>query len=343
MNAKDRRVLHITNGDAVAKTLGRSRLDGKLLPWRDALHDGPVPAGLALDELSRVRARFVSGELGAGSFDDVLKQFVERDTSLRAFRRFDEVVLWFEHDLYDQLQLIQLLHWFALRATATTRLTLISVGEYPGVEPFHGLGQLDAEQLARLWDSRREISPQQLALGDRAWEAFCSERPLRIQQLLGEELSALPFLRAALLRHLEQFPSTREGLSRTERQILVALEEGHHELGALFRRTQHELEERPFMGDTSFLLHVGFLHAGEPLLEFEDGQGPRTRDGELSADCWTRRLRLTEPGRKVLGGQVDRLRYQDVDRWLGGVHLEGEPAWRWAHRGHELIGQPRGG
>jgi hypothetical protein len=334
-------VLHITNGDVVADGLRAGPLPGEVLPWRDALHDGPVPGGLALDELSRVRARFVAAELALEPFEEVLREFEERDAQLRRFRRFDEVALWFEHDLYDQLQLIQLLHWFALRASAGTRLSLVCIGEYPGIRPFHGLGQLDAEQLAGLWDERREITTAQLALGDRAWESFCSERPQRIQELLREELSLLPFLRAALLRHLEQFPSTREGLSRTERQILEALQEERLDLQALFRQTQYEREERPFMGDAGFLLYVGFLTLGEPLIEFEDGRGWERRTDAVE-ELWSRRVRLSEPGRRVLSGQVDRTRYQPVDRWLGGVHLEGEPAWRWGHRKHEIISQARG-
>ena len=251
-------ILHVTNGDVVAELIRQCGLPGEVLPWRDALHDGPVPGGLSLQELSRVRARFVAEQLESGPYERVAREFEARDERLKAFRRCREVTLWFEHDLYDQLQLIQLLHWFALRDAAATRLCLICIGEYSGVKPFHGLGQLTPQQLAGLHDTRHELSGAELTLGDRAWNAFSSARPLQLQELLREDVSPLPFLRAALLRHFEQFPSTRDGLARSERQILETLATERIELGAVFRRSQIDSEERPFMGDAAFLLHLGF-------------------------------------------------------------------------------------
>src|SRR6185369_11209179 len=105
-------MLHITNGDTAVQTLESGGVAGDILPWRDVLHDGPVPADLSLDELSRVRARFIA-DCGWGEFEDVVADFESRDRTLTSFGDHGEVTLWFEHDLYDQLQLIQLLDYFA--------------------------------------------------------------------------------------------------------------------------------------------------------------------------------------------------------------------------------------
>jgi hypothetical protein len=69
--------LHITNGDADANKVGEI-LGEDTLPWRDFLHDGPVRPGLLLEELSLVRARFISG-LGYGSYDSIQVAFQNRD------------------------------------------------------------------------------------------------------------------------------------------------------------------------------------------------------------------------------------------------------------------------
>jgi hypothetical protein len=50
-----------------------------------------------------------------------------------------------------------------------------------------------------------------------AWTAFRSPDPRNLETV---KIAALPFLAAALRRHLEEFPWTTDGLSRTERQIL---------------------------------------------------------------------------------------------------------------------------
>ncbi len=135
-------MLHITNGDSTAATLRASGIAGIVLPWRDILHEGPVPASLALPALSEVRARFLAGAGLAASFDATLTAFRERDAALAGFDQQDEVTLWFEHDLYDQLQLLQLLDWFAGRALGATRLSLICIGPFRGKARFGELGEL---------------------------------------------------------------------------------------------------------------------------------------------------------------------------------------------------------
>ena len=105
-------MLHVTNGDSAAGKLRAAGIPGAILPWRDVLHDGPVPAGLTLKQLSERRAAYL-GERGVAPADELLAGFRSRDARLEDCRTEDEVVLWFEHDLYDQLQLIQLLDWFA--------------------------------------------------------------------------------------------------------------------------------------------------------------------------------------------------------------------------------------
>ena len=96
-------MLHITNGSSVS--LPESGIGGEMLVWRDSLPDGPVPGGLDLDALTEVRADFLARFFGIAP-QQVLQDLEERNRSLRAWRNHDEVVLWFEHDLFDQLQLL---------------------------------------------------------------------------------------------------------------------------------------------------------------------------------------------------------------------------------------------
>ena len=288
-----------------------------------------VPGGLSLEELSAHRARYLASTPWTGTYDEVSADLARRDSMLKRFKLCDEVVLWFEHDLYDQLQLLQILHWFSLRDLGATSLGMICIDSYPGVEPFHGLGQLDSSQLAGLFPARRAVGRPELELARRGWEAFTADEPGELQRLVDDGCPALPFLGAALARMLEQYPSTRDGLSRTERQVLQSLKDGELGLRELFRASQLDLEERPFMGDAIFVVHVAVLGDGpRPLLRMVDDE-PVVGPGDAADDraYWERAVRLTDDGRKVLAGQVDRTRYQTFDRWLGGVHLEGAAHW----------------
>src|SRR6185436_8655477 len=139
-------MLHIHNGDASAGTAQKSSIPGEHLAWREALVCGPAPGGLSSDEFRSVRARHLSEAYGA----DIEKCDLElraQEESLAGFEDHEEVVLWFEHDLFCHIHLIYLLNWFAQRELGKTKLSLISIGEFPGVPGFHGLGQLNEKQL----------------------------------------------------------------------------------------------------------------------------------------------------------------------------------------------------
>lgn len=289
-------MLHLTNGDATATLLRQTGLTGTIVPWRDVLHLGPVRAGLALEAMSDARARFVAACRWA-PLTDALRQFGARDAALRSARR---VVLWFEHDLYDQLQLIQILATVAEQPD--TRAELIAIDAFPGVVPFRGLGQLSPAQLATLWPQRRPVGAGALALAARAWRAFTSPDPLALPGLVAGDLGALPFLRAALLRLLEEHPQAPDGLGRTDRQILRAVAAGHAQFDALFQICT-DMERAPFLGDTALRWHLDALIAApSPLV---------TRPP----------YRLTPAGRRVLDGEVDARVLNGLDRWIGGVHL----------------------
>lgn len=328
------RQLHITNGDSAVSIMQEAEIPGDCLPWRDVLHEGPVPSGLSLPELSRLRARFIAA-CGWASAQVASDMFVERDQALERFNEYDEVILWFEHDLYDQLQLLQLLDWFARQALNGTALCLINVGEY--------LGTLQPEQMRSLYGSQRPVTRRQLELGRRAWSAFCHDNPLRWQALLEREreVSVLPYLAAAIVRHLEQYPSVDNGLNRTEWQILTIVRDGEHRPGRIFNRNQ-ALDGAAFMGDTVFWRYLQGLVSSDPaLLALNDGR-PFELPGQYP---WPARfgeqlIHLTAAGAAVLEGEQDWLAIQPIDRWLGGVHLAGATTWRWDSARRRLSRRP---
>ncbi len=324
-------MLHITNGDSAGETLRQTDLPGEILTWKDILHEGPTPAGLSLEQMSKIRAQFIA-DSAFGTYDDVIADFMHRDSLLAQFAAHREVVLWFEHDLYDQLQLIQLLDWFSHQDLGATTISLICINAFPGIANFIGLGQLNSVQLRALYETRRPLTEIEFRLGSEAWKAYCSPDPTELEAFLRQDTSALPYLKAALLRHLEQFPALQSGLSRTERQILEVVASGVHKPFDIFRAAQ-EKEESPFMGDTPFWFHLFSLCAGKkPLLKRADGGTFSLPTGDHRDSAFRdQQLVLTDEGRKALAEQTDWIKInRGIDRWLGGVHLQGKNArWRW--------------
>jgi len=299
-------LLHVTNGDSTASTLRRTRLGGDVLAWRDVLHAGPVPAGSRRSVLA-ARAGFLAAA-GFGDAASLAASLEERDRQLVEALRAGEVVLWFEHDLYDQLQLVDVL---ALVGADGGAADLIVVGSFPGRPSFRGLGELSADELETLWPSRTPAAGETLGAAAAVWGALREPEPTALAGEARIERPGLPYLGAALRRLLAELPSPRDGLSATERHALEAIAGGATTRSAAFAAAQ-DLEEAPFLGDTWFLRELDVLATGaRPLVAAPGG------------------LRLTSDGERVLAGELDRVELLGVDRWVGGTHVTAGNVWRW--------------
>lgn len=314
-------MLHITNGDSVVGTFRQVRFPGSYLAWRDSLHDGPVPETATLSELSDVRARALAG-FGWGVYENLRAGFAERDRVLELSDKHEEIVLWFEHDLYDQLQLLQLLDWFGGNHNSAGKLSLIQIDAYPGVKPFYGLGQLSGPQLARLFPQRRPVTSSHLDAAREAWSAFRSGDPAALLQIAQQGSAALPFLGPALMRFAQEYPWTSDGLSRIERQVLRAAGAGKRKRQDIYFESR-KLEDVPW-GDSSVYLRLGGL-----------ASGPNPALVEIQKNEYA----ITDNGQKLLEGKADWITLRGgIDAWLGGVHLAGDqPGWRWDESQRTLV------
>lgn len=305
-------MLHVTNGDAAAEGIRSTGIDGETLVWRDVLHEGPVPAGADEAELREIRAGFLA-RCGWAERDAALADLVQRDGRIAAaLAAREEIVLWFEADLFDQLQLVQVLDRLA-RARRAPRLLAVETDDY--------LGVLSTPELVAAYARARVYGDAELDLGRAAWAAFRAEDPRGLQDLVAAGTAALPHLASALRRHLEQFPSARAGVSRSERQVLAALVDGPLAFDELFDLAQRG-EERRFLGDSVFRLYLERLATPEaPLVSSAD-------------ELWL----ITELGAEVLGGEVDWLSRAPLDRWLGGARLVApRRIWRWDETTASLV------
>lgn len=336
------KTLHITNGDCTSDILKKTSLEGDIIVYSDVLHEGPTPYGLEPEQWRKVRAQFFADQ-GWATYDDFMDYHTRLDDALAKFADYAEVILWLEHDLFDQLILIRLLDWFSKQDLSRTKLSLICIGEFPGIKRFIGLGQLTPDQIASLYGTQHPVSAEELDLAKQAWSAFCSKDPATLVQFISNlhcETSNLQFLKDALIRHLEQYPSVKNGLSKTEQSILKAVESGIHKRGEIFRKVQ-DMEERPFMGDTTFWSYLDNLLEGkEPLLRAGLGTLLATNLGDQPEEqkYLNQPLHLTPKGKEILQGKADFVNLNGINRWLGGVHLVGNQSpWRWDNIQKKLI------
>jgi hypothetical protein len=311
-------VLHVTNGDSTAASLLQTTLVERIVVWRDVLHEGPVP-DVADAQLRDVRLRFLTGADREAGMGPERRDFQERDAALAAGRD-GEYVLWFEADLYDQLQIAQILARLATLRVPAERITLVCIGEYLGIAHFGGLGELRPDQLEGLPAAAAvTLSDDALAFARRAWAALRAPDPRGFAEIVATRSPELRFMPEAFDRLGREYPWTRDGLSLTERRLLAAIAEGAATAGEAFVRGAAR-EARPYLGDTwAFAALERLARAEVPLVS--TGAGTVDRHAAVA---------LTEAGRRVLDGAADHVSLNGIDRWIGGVHLVGrDVAWRW--------------
>jgi hypothetical protein len=328
-HSADQQFLHVANGTSTTDSIRAAGIPGTCSIWADPLYEGPVPAGVTDAELIAVRARFLAGPdpADADPVDDLRRwrAVIDRHDS------YDELILWYEHDLFDQLNLIQVLSWIRERLPAGQPVSLVCIGAFPNRPAFKGLGELTPGDLAALLDTRQPVSAAQYALAGRAWEAFRQPDPGPLDALRRSDTAALPFLAPAIERFLQEYPWTTDGLSRSERRLLRLAEPGGIDLRSAFPR-MHDDEQAYYVTDCSLASLAETLSGSSPPLLT---RGPGSGGGILQGS-----VTLTETGRAVLAGQRDRVETCGIDRWLGGVHLQGDAAaWRWDENRRSIVGR----
>ncbi len=317
----DMSTLHVRCGSDIQGALEAAGFSGDFLAVWDSFPVGPVTDGS--DWLAR-RARFYaeSGTAGAVGYAALLAELADADHRLAASATSHaRVVIWTEHDSHDQLSLIRCLAQYA-RTGAPRVLELISVSHFPGARRFIGLGQLPPEGLWMLWHRRHVIDAEALSIGAAAWAAVTSADPRALARIARTPTPALPHLGPALHRHLQELPSSVNGLGLTQSLLLQALAREPASVGDLWRVSQAELEPLPFLGDTMFLHILEQMGHAHPAVYERSALDP---DNPFSD-----RLALTQTGRAVLQGATDWLALGPPARWVGGVRIDpSTPNWRW--------------
>lgn len=323
-------MLHVHCGDSSAQALRQTGVAGEVIAWCELFTEGPVPADLAGAEWLTVRSQALAAGSGGGLAPAQARAWLERqDQALAHWPEHEEIVLWFDACLYDQTILIRQLDWFARQPLAGRQLSLLCLAAHPAHPRFAGLGELAPAELAALLPQRQPVTPAQFALGRAAWQAFRAPVPQALAALLADGCPALPELAPALRRHLQEFPAVSHGLGRLQTAALQAIaHDGRHDPGGIFRAASAR-EERPWFGDTTLFACLARLAAGPvPLLSIA-GPGPLPCwQPPARLDAW--HLDLTPAGRAVLAGTADYVQLNGIDRWHGGVHLQGpDSPWRW--------------
>lgn len=320
-----RRRLHIRCGSDIKDALQIAEIPGDFAAFGDPICEGPCPGNLSQASYLQARAAFMHAHWDLDP-TETLARF-ERDVALvKSAHEYDELTLWFEHDLFDQCILIQILA--QLPQTVLGKTSLICIGDFPGVQRFIGLGQLSPEQLRSLLPVQRPITSQDQAIAKRALQAWLAPDPSDLLALTRPDCCAsLTFLPKAIERHLQELPSKSNGLGRTDQIILESIQAGATCAIEVFAAYQSQ-DPAPYLGDLMFWAHLHQLASPpHPLIEIQ---------GEFPIETTA----ITPAGLAVLTGQTHYMQLHpcplgSLYRWRGGIEQDPDRGWvyAWDHQG----------
>ena len=291
-------ILHITNGDSTTNYLKALKFKGEFITWREMLCEGKTSIDVGSETFWKTRFEFLKS-----SYKVTKKTFI--DLTLKEYRNLcqkseqKEIVLWFEYDLFCQINMIAIISWLK-RYRKGEKITLVCSGDVEGRDRRLALGELNKKQIKEHFKNRVELSQDDIEYADYVWQLYCSDSPLRLETVHKfNPMSPFVYLTDALDMHMQRFPSVENGLNVVENYII---ETAHNTQP----KTRHQF--------------VGNLLKDNRILGFGDLQYQQKLERMKSLFTSFHPVKLSRKGKKVLNDQLNFYRELRNDHaYLGGV------------------------
>jgi Domain of unknown function (DUF1835) len=183
-------IYHVLPGDAQVEEFRKTGIPGEVIVFREAFVTGPIDS-VDVNEFWESRAHFILGEYGEDEIayhekvaDEILK--------LSDIEEGDEVNLWFEFELFCSVNF-----WYCLNELKDSGAAVYRVAPI-NLEPddvWKGFGEHGPDELAAAFESRTEISQDDLDHGAELWSAFRRRDGSSLRKLSEHRSESMPFLK----------------------------------------------------------------------------------------------------------------------------------------------------
>jgi len=218
--------LHITNGDNTTLALQKLKIDGAIVTWREMLCEGKTTIDVGSEIFWKSRFDFFSQ-----NYKITKKYFIEH--TLKEFRTLcnhkyqEEIILWFEYDLFCQINMIAVISWLK-KHRPKAAIALVCPEKKIESERYLRLNKLTQKELLSLYKKRVILTKDDIGYADYVWHLYCSKSPLQLQNLIANPHSHFSYLTDAIEAHLQRFPSIKNGLNKIENNILETAQSGSY-------------------------------------------------------------------------------------------------------------------
>ena len=213
-------ILHILNGDATLHGFNQTGLDGDVMVWREVLSEGPLEENISSGSFWKARSKWI-GETLHEPAEGYQHKMIDELGKLN--QSYTEINLWFEFDLHCQVNLLGMMRLLNQKTDMSApAVYLICPCDYPGMEDFRGMGELNGDQLEDLYDGRERLSDWEFELATEAWNLYVAGDAAELEQWLNENSfwGVLHLLKPALQAHLKRLRINADGLNYIEETLL---------------------------------------------------------------------------------------------------------------------------
>ena len=289
--------LHITNGDSFTERLKDLHLKGDIITWREMLCEGRTETNVGSESFWKTRFDFLHKNYKISKTWFVEKTLKEY-RSLCNHKQQDQIILWFEYDLFCQINMLAVLSWLKTHRRYA-EISLVCSGSNDASGKMYGLSELSNEQLHKLYEERVILSQNDIEYADYVWQLYCSDNPIRLENLIDFENYQYDYLSDAIKAHLRRFPTIKNGLNEVENNVL-----------------QISSTEKP----KSRKALLGHLLSNQGSYGFGDTQYERIVTNLKPLFTSFNPVKLTKKGKEVLDGQTSYYaQIRDNDAYLGGA------------------------
>ena len=212
------KTLHILNGDSTAQIMERSSIAGDVIVWREMLCEGPLQKEVGSDKFWTSRYSFFENELGISRleyYDKTISEIIK----IEDIANYKEVVLWFEFDLFCQINLLALCTYLLKFYRKDVKFSLICTGKEDGKNALQSLSDYNPEDYQKLLANRITLSRNNLLFAVECWNLYVENDRKELEEFDFNKSLKFKYLQLAINQHLERFPK-QNGLDQIDNKIL---------------------------------------------------------------------------------------------------------------------------
>lgn len=218
------KILHILNGDSTYAIFKESSISGDVVIWREMLCEGTVVKDVGSDQFWKERYSYFKNEFGVNKldyFDKTLKEIIK----LQDVSDYREVVLWFEYDLFCQINLMALATYLLKSYRKDIKYFLVCTGKEKGKTQLLSLADYSPKEYEDLYQNKIKLSRNDLLFAQIVWEIYSENDADSLKRFDFNQSKKFIYLQAAIDQHLMRFKD-ENGLNQIDHKILSIIDTG---------------------------------------------------------------------------------------------------------------------